>query len=35
MNKLEQYEQAKKQIKAKTWQDYEKEVKKIVKELRI
>jgi hypothetical protein len=35
MNKLEQYEQAKKQIVAKNWQEYELAIKKIVKELRL
>jgi hypothetical protein len=35
MNKLEQYEQAKKQIVAKDWAEYELAIKKIVKDLRL
>jgi hypothetical protein len=35
MSKYEQYEQAKKQIVAKNWQEYELAIKKIVKELGI
>ena len=33
MSKLEQYEQAKKQIVAKDWQDYENQVKAIIKKV--
>jgi hypothetical protein len=35
MNKLEQYEQAKKQIVAKDYAEYELAIKKIIKELEI
>jgi hypothetical protein len=35
MNKYEQYEQEKKQIKDTTWQKYEDKVKNIIKELKI
>jgi hypothetical protein len=35
MNKWDKYEQAKKQIVAKNWQEYELAIKKIVKELGI
>jgi hypothetical protein len=35
MNKYEKYESLKKQIVATNWQEYEKEVKKIAKELKI
>jgi len=35
MSKYEQYEQAKKQIKATSWQEYEEAVRKIIKELGI
>jgi hypothetical protein len=35
MNKLEQYEQSKKQIVAKDYAEYELAIKKIVKELKL